>query len=99
MPVLMAELWTFECGVCGLETQRRAGDYPESWRRLNIRPHAPAGWDARLGLHDLWRATRFEDWVCSPGCAVAVVLRAWDQPRERARRPHELAAVAARVVA
>ena len=99
MPLLTDQLWTLECGVCERRVTNDPGRFPEGWRRLTIglrMDSAPARIGAAL---DAWRGARFEDWVCSPGCAVAAVSRSFDDPRERARRPHELAAIAARAVA
>lgn len=97
MPLFTDEVWTFRCGVCELTTETRPGTYPEGWRRLTIGRRM----DAHLsGLdHERWRAARIEDWLCSPGCAIAAIGRSWDPPRERQLRNLELAAVASRVVA
>ncbi len=98
MPLVTAELWTFVCGVCALEHQSRPSTYPEGWRRLTVGRRDEIS-HLRPFDREAWRAARFEDWVCSPGCAMAAVARSWDPPRERDLRAHELAAVAARVVA
>lgn len=94
MPLLTDEVWTFRCGVCGLDRQMRPGRFPEGWRRLNVRAQT-IGW-ATHGLADGWRAMRFEDWVCSLGCAVAAVSRSFDPVWAREHRESDLAMDAAR---
>ncbi|MCC7134058.1 MAG: hypothetical protein IT352_15480 [Gemmatimonadales bacterium] len=97
MPLVSREEWTFACGVCGLELRCLPGTYPDDWRRLTIGRRDAISYRSAFD-RDAWRAARFEDWVCSPGCATAAVARSFDPPRQRQLRAHELAAVAARVV-